>query len=81
MAYKEEYKMISALKGFIEITYPKEGIKTMINVSNIAYIYEEEHDGKPGVCLKLLVGGQNSDEVWCGCSYKDIKKVIRKAMR
>lgn len=74
--------MITALKGFIEIVYPEEGIKTMINVSNIGYIYEGSKDGKPGVCLKLLAGGQNGDEIWCGgCSYIDVKKVILRAVK
>jgi hypothetical protein len=33
------------------------------------------------VYLKLLVGGPNGDEIWCCCSYEDIKKVIMKAMK
>ena len=69
--------MITALKGFIEIVYPEKDVRTMINVSNIGYIYEGSKDEKPGVCLKILVG----DEIWCGCSYEDIKKVIMKAMK
>lgn len=73
--------MITALKGFIEIVYPEEGVRTMINVSNIGYIYEGTKDGKPGVYLKLLVGGPNGDEIWCGCSYEDVKKVLMKAIR
>lgn len=32
--------MITALKGFIEIVYPEKDVRTMINVSNIGYIYE-----------------------------------------
>ena len=73
--------MITALKGFIEIMYPEKGVKTMINVSNIGYIYEGSKDEIPGVYLKLLVGGPNGDEIWCCGSYEDIKKVIMKAMR
>lgn len=73
--------MITALKGFIEIVYPEKDVKTIINVSNIGYIYEGTRDGNPGVCVKLLVGGPNGDEIWCCCSYEDIKKVIMKAMR
>ena len=73
--------MITALKGFIEIVYPEKDVRTMINVSNIGYIYEGIKDGIPGVYLKLLVGGPNGDEIWCCCSYEEIKKVIMKAMK
>lgn len=66
--------MITAIKGFIEIVYPEKDVRTMINVSNIGYIYEGIKDGIPGVYLKLLVGGPNGDEIWCCCSYEDIKK-------
>ncbi len=69
--------MITALKGFIEIVYPEKGVRTMTNVSNIGYIYEGTKDEIPGVYLKLLTG----EELWCGCSYEDIKKVLMKAMR
>ena len=61
--------------------YPEKDVRTMINVSNIGYIYEGIKDGIPGVYLKLLVGGPNGDEIWCCCSYEDIKKVIMKAMK
>lgn len=46
----------------------------------IEIVYPEK-DGIPGVYLKLLVGGPNGDEIWCCCSYEDIKKVIMKAMK
>ena len=39
--------MITALKGFIEIVYPEKDVRTMINVSNIGYIYEGIKDGIP----------------------------------